>query len=79
MYQILDGRGRPVRSLVRNALLGLEGSWVWNGLDDQGRKLPLGVYIVYTDLFNLGKTRQFKQSIVLARKLGQPDLAICLH
>lgn len=71
--QILDGRGRPVRSLVRNALLGLEGSWVWNGLDDQGRKLPLGVYIVYTDLFNLqGKTRQFKQSIVLARKLGQP-------
>lgn len=66
---IFDAAGRPVRSLVRSALLGLKGYWNWDGLDDKGGKLPVGIYIVFTEIFNLqGKTHKFKQAIVLARK-----------
>ena len=68
---IFDAAGKPVRSLVRNALLGRKGSWTWDGLDDSGRSLPLGHYIVMAELFNLqGKKQQYKQVIVLARRLN---------
>lgn len=67
---IFDATGRPVRNLVRNHVLGLSGVWNWDGLDDKGLKLPIGVYILFTELFNLqGKKERFKHTIVLARKL----------
>ncbi len=68
---IFDAAGRPVRRLVRNALLGQSGSWTWDGLDDNGRSLPLGHYILLSEWFSLqGKKGQTKQVIVLARKLN---------
>jgi len=40
-------------------------------LDDSRRSLPLGHYIVMAELFNLqGKKQQYKQVIVLARRLN---------
>lgn len=67
---IFDGAGRPVRSLVRNGTLGLTGFWNWDGLDDKGNKLPIGSYILFTEIFNLqGKKERFKNVIVLARNL----------
>jgi flagellar hook assembly protein FlgD len=57
--------------LVRNALLGLKGNWNWDGLNENGQKLAIGTYIVYTEIFNLqGKKKQFKNTIVLGRKLN---------
>jgi len=68
---IFDGSGRPVRNLVRNGTLGLTGYWNWDGLDDKGLKLPVGPYIVFTEIFNLqGKKNTFKNTLVLARKLN---------
>lgn len=68
---IFDAAGRTVRSLVRNGTLGLNGYWNWDGLNDKGMKLPVGNYIVYTEIFNLqGKTKQFKSVVVLARRLN---------
>ena len=67
---IFDAAGRPIRNLVRNATLGLSGYWNWDGLDDKGNKLPVGTYIIYTEIFNLqGKKDHFKNTVVLARKL----------
>ena len=67
---IYDANGRPVRSLVKNGTLGLEGSWVWDGLDDKRLKLPVGTYILFTEIFNLeGKNEIFKNVVVLARPL----------
>ena len=67
---IYDANGRPVRSLVKNGTLGLEGSWVWDGLDDKRLKLPVGTYILFTEIFNLeGKKETFKNVVVLARPL----------
>lgn len=68
---IFDANGRLVRYFVKNALLGLKGSWNWDGLDEKAQKLPIGTYIIYTEIFNLdGKKKQFKNTIVLARQLN---------
>ncbi len=66
---IFDAAGRPVRNLQRNALCGIKGSYRWDGLGDKGQSLPVGIYVVYTEIFNLkGKTKKFKNTIVLARR-----------
>ncbi len=68
---IFDAAGRPIRNLVRNSTLSISGSWNWDGLDDKGLKLPIGIYILFTELFNLqGKKERFKHTVVLARKLN---------
>lgn len=66
---IFNAAGIPIRNLVRNGTLGLTGYWNWDGLDDKGLKLPVGTYIIYTEIFNLqGKKQHFKTTTVLARK-----------
>ena len=66
---IFNASGRPVRYLVKNATLSLKGSWNWDGLDEKNQKLPIGTYIIYTEIFNLqGKKKHFKNTVVLARK-----------
>lgn len=68
---IFDAGGRPIRNLVSNGTLGLKGYWNWDGLDDKGNKLPVGTYIIFTEIFNLaGKKEKFKNVVVLARKLN---------
>lgn len=68
---IFDSQGKPVRYLVKNGTLGLTGKWNWDGLDENGNKLPIGTYIIYTGIFNLqGKENHFKNAIVLARKFN---------
>jgi hypothetical protein len=67
---IFDASGRLVRSLVKNGMLGLKGSWNWDGLDEKKQRLSMGPYIIFTELFNLqGKKLQFKNVVVLAKKL----------
>ena len=66
---IFDAVGRRVRDVQRNALSGIKGYYRWDGLDEKNQKLPVGIYIIYTEVFNLqGKTKKFKNTIVLARK-----------
>lgn len=68
---IFDANGRLIRYFARSSLLGLKGSWNWDGLDDKNQKLPVGTYIIYTEIFNLqGRKKQFKNTIVLARRLN---------
>ena len=68
---IYDSQGRAIRYLVKNGTLGTSGLWNWDGLDESQKKLPIGIYIVYTEIFNLqGKTQHFKNAVVLARKLN---------
>ena len=68
---IYDANGRPVRNLVKNGTLGIQGYWTWDGLDDKRLKLPVGTYILFTEIFNLnGKKEIFKNVVVLARQLN---------
>ena len=66
---IFDANGRAIRYLQRNALCGIKGNFRWDGLGEKFQKLPVGIYIIYTEVFNLkGKKKQFKNTIVLARR-----------
>ena len=66
---IFDAAGRRVRYLQRNALLGTKGYFRWDGLSDRSEKLPVGIYVLYTEVFNLqGKTKKFKHVVVIAKK-----------
>jgi hypothetical protein len=68
---IFDAAGRPVRQLARNNLMGVTGSWKWDGLDDKSAKLPIGTYIIFIELHNLqGKKEQIKKTVVLAKRLN---------
>jgi hypothetical protein len=67
---IFNAAGKPVKKLVRNGTMSYTGSWKWDGLDENNQALPAGQYIIYTELFNLqGKRKQFKNVVVLARRL----------
>lgn len=64
---VFDAAGRSIRYLQRNALCGVKGNFIWDGLGDKHQKLPQGIYIVFTDIFSAsGKKKQFKNVIVLA-------------
>ena len=67
---IYDANGRPVRYLTRNALCGLNGYFRWDGLGEKANKLPIGIYVIYTEAFNLqGSVTKYKHAITLARRL----------
>ena len=64
--EVYDGRGRMVRRLLNNALLGTHGTIVWAGRDNNNQVLPQGQYIVQITLVGLDGTRQtIKRTIAL--------------
>lgn len=66
---IFNVAGSVVRHLVKGECVGTEGSMVWNGLDDMGNKVPIGIYVVITEVFNLqGQVKPFKNTVVVATK-----------
>jgi flagellar hook assembly protein FlgD len=66
---IFDAAGRPVKSLAKNATLALSGSFRWDGLDDKFNKVPVGVYVIHTEVFNLnGKKKSFKNAVIVATR-----------
>jgi hypothetical protein len=69
--RIFDRRGRLVRQLENNTLLGTEGTLSWDGLTDQGDKARIGAYLVFINLYRLdGGIEEFKLPCVVAGRLG---------
>lgn len=70
--RIFDAAGRPVRTLVEAALTGRSGTLLWDGLDDDGRTLPIGIYVVLLEAVSAegGTTEAYKRPVVLARPLN---------
>ncbi len=65
---IFDAAGRVVKILIRNATLSSTGLFRWDGLNDQQQRLPSGIYIILTEIFNLqGKTKKFKNVVTIGR------------
>ena len=66
---IFNVAGQLIRHLVKGELVGQEGSALWNGTDDNGNRVPVGVYVVVTEVFNFsGKVRQFKNAVVVGTR-----------
>jgi hypothetical protein len=49
---IFDSAGRIIRNLVKQQLLAAEGTIVWDGADNAGRKAVTGGYIVFFHAYN---------------------------
>jgi len=66
---IYDAQGRPVRTLLKNELLSTNGFYVWDGTDDDGKKVRTGYYVILVETFdNSGATNQHKLKVVVATK-----------
>ncbi len=70
--RIYDSHGRLVRTLINNQPSGGKGSVIFNGLDDRGNPLRIGIYIVYLEALNQssGVLESLKKVVVVARKLN---------
>ncbi|HNQ12483.1 MAG TPA: lamin tail domain-containing protein [Bacteroidia bacterium] len=67
---IHDVRGRVIRKLVQNELLGNEGSFVWDGIDDLRQKARIGIYIIVIEVFDQkGNVKTYKKTCTLAAQL----------
>ena len=66
---IFNVAGQMVRHLVKGELVGQEGSAIWNGLDNNGNRVPIGVYVVVTEVFHFdGTVKKFKNGVVVATR-----------
>ncbi|MFQ5570793.1 MAG: lamin tail domain-containing protein [Rhodothermales bacterium] len=67
--RIFDTYGRLVRTLEDAGLAGPTGQLTWDGLDDGGRTLRIGIYVILFEALNTrgGTTEVFKEPVVLAR------------
>lgn len=69
--KIFDSRGRFVRSLVNNQASGSNGAIIFDGKDEDGNPLKIGIYIIYIEALNdlNGVVEVLKTPVVVARKL----------
>jgi hypothetical protein len=66
---IYNVAGQLIRHLVKGELVGQDGSALWNGLDENGNRVPIGVYVVVTEIFNFdGKVKKFKNAAVVGTR-----------
>lgn len=69
---IFDSRGRIIRNLVRNELLGTSGTYSWNGITNDNQKAPIGPYIIYFEVFDIeGNRNSYKKTVVLGSFLNR--------
>jgi len=68
--RIFDLRGRLVRELAQKMPVGQQGSLVWDGKGDNGENLPIGMYVIFAQIFD--EMHQFRQelreTVVIARR-----------
>ncbi len=68
--KIFDSRGREIIHLVKNQLLGTEGSFSWDGITTDRQKANIGIYIAWLEVFHeSGTVKKFKKTLVLGSKL----------
>ena len=56
--------GQLVRHLIKGEMVGSTGSGVWNGLDHRGVRVPLGMYVMVTEAFDLAGTVHRYRNVV---------------
>jgi len=67
---VYDSRGRLVKQIVNNVLIGSEGVFTWDGMTESRSKAPIGFYILFIELTKPdGTVKKIKKSVVLGGKL----------
>ncbi|AWO01315.1 hypothetical protein DLD77_06245 [Chitinophaga alhagiae] len=66
---VLDARGRELRTLAGNLLLGTGGKVFWDGLNHQKMPVPPGIYVIFIRIFNpAGRVKTWKLPLVLTAR-----------
>ena len=66
---IYNQNGEQVKTLANNELISTEGSFNWDGTNDERAKEPIGIYVMYIQFLNLsGKLKVYKKVCVLSGK-----------
>lgn len=64
---LFDDKGRAVNRLIRNKSAGYAGELTWDGIDENGKNCPAGIYIYLAEIVSsTGHYQTFKGSFVLA-------------
>jgi len=67
---IYDSKGRLIKNLIQNELLGTSGTFSWDGINENAEKARIGIYIIFVEAFDLdGNIKTFKKTVVLAGHL----------
>lgn len=67
--RILDDAGRHTKWVARNEYATQNGSFIWQGDNDDGKLCKMGIYIIFTEIFDLqGNISAFKNACVLATR-----------
>ena len=69
--KVYDVKGRLVRTLANNLPSGSKGQIIFNGLNDNGERLRIGIYIIYLEALDSrgGTVETIKSPVVVATKL----------
>lgn len=69
--KVYDSKGRLVRNIYSNQPGGSSGSVIFDGLNDSGNPLKIGIYILFIEALNdqSGIVESIKEAIVVARRL----------
>ena len=68
--RIFDVAGRQMKFLVKNQSLAQEGSWLWDGKNESGQKLVIGVYIILVEVFDQeGQVKKIKKTCTITDRL----------
>jgi hypothetical protein len=66
---IFDSYGKLVITLGNNSPIGNTQTWFWDGMDKDGKKTVIGIYIVYAELYGLdGKKHVKKKTVTVGGK-----------
>lgn len=64
--KIFDSAGRFILQLAKNEILATEGELIWNGKDETGNRLSLGIYVVLFEIFDMdGNVHRYKDAVAL--------------
>lgn len=67
---IFDVKGRLVRCLANNFTLSFQNDFIWDGIDEYGKKAKMGNYIILIDLFYMnGHRNKIKKVIGLGGRI----------
>jgi hypothetical protein len=68
--RVFNSSGVEVRRVATNEFLGTGGTIKWDGLNNSNQVVPMGIYIVFIEYFNLrGEVFRLKKTCVVAVKL----------
>jgi len=67
--RLFDAEGFPMTNIANNTLLSQSGAIKWDAVGNEGRALPLGMYIVFSRLFHPdGEVLESKHVIIVGQR-----------